>query len=140
MTYLLDTYVISEYVKKQPNQQVINWIDVQEESSLFISIITIAEIKKGIVRIEKSQPSRYQKLEKWLQKIEQRFTNRILPLNENILDTWAKICGQSEAQGKKLPIMDSLIAATASENNLVIVTRNLSDFAFSSVNVFSPWD
>jgi len=140
MTYLLDTCVISEYVKKQPNQQVINWIDVQEESSLFISIITIAEIKKGIVRIEKSQPSRYQKLEKWLQKIEQRFTNRILPLNENILDTWAKICGQSEAQGKKLPIMDSLIAATASENNLVIVTRNLSDFAFSSVNVFSPWD
>ena len=138
MTYLLDTYVISEYVKKQPNQQVINWIDAQEESSLFISIITIAEIKKGIVRIEKSQPSRYQKLEKWLQKIEQRFTNRILPLNENILDTWAKICGQSEAQGKKLPIMDSLIAATASENNLIIVTRNLSNFAFSSVNVFSP--
>ena len=134
MTYLLDTCVISEYVKKQPNQQVINWIDAQEESSLFISIITIAEIKKGIVRIEKSQPSRYQKLEKWLQKIEQRFTNRILPLNENILDTWAKICGQSEAQGKKLPIMDSLIAATASENNLIIVTRNLSDFAFSSMN------
>jgi predicted nucleic acid-binding protein len=140
MTYLLDTCVISEYVKKQPNQQVINWIDAQEESSLFISIITIAEIKKGIVRIEKSQPSRYQKLEKWLQKLEQRFTNRILPLNGNILDTWAKICGQSEAQGKKLPIMDSLIAATASENNLIIVTRNTSDFGFSSVTVFSPWD
>ena len=85
---------------KQPCERVINWIDAQEESSLFISIITIAEIKKGIVRIEKSQPSRYQKLEKWLQKLEQRFTNRILPLNENILDTWAKICGKSEAEGK----------------------------------------
>ncbi|HLP87401.1 MAG TPA: type II toxin-antitoxin system VapC family toxin [Nostocaceae cyanobacterium] len=107
---------------------------------MFISIITIAEIKKGIVRIEKSQPSRYQKLQKWLQTLEQRFTNRILPLNENILDAWAKICGQSEAEGKKPPIMDSLIAATASENNLIIVTRNISDFAFSSVNVFSPWD
>ncbi|MBE9056745.1 type II toxin-antitoxin system VapC family toxin [Sphaerospermopsis sp. LEGE 08334] len=140
MTYLLDTCVISEYVKKQPCERVINWIDVQEESSLFISIITIAEIKKGVVRIEKSQPSRYQKLEKWLQKLEQRFANRILPLNENILDTWAKICGKSEAEGKKLPIMDSLIAATASENNLIIVTRNISDFGFSSVNVFSPWD
>ncbi|MFM6266900.1 MAG: type II toxin-antitoxin system VapC family toxin, partial [Dolichospermum sp.] len=132
--------VISEYIKKQPCQQVINWIDEQEASSLFISIITIAEIKKGIVKIEKSQPIRHQKLEKWLQTLEQRFTNRILPLNENILDTWAKICGQSEAQGKKLPIMDSLIAATASENNLIIVTRNLSDFAFSSVKIFSPWD
>lgn len=140
MTYLLDTCVISEYVKKQPCERVINWIDVPEESSLFISIITIAEIKKGVVRIEKSQPSRYQKLEKWLQKLEQRFTNRILPLNENILDTWAKICGKSEAEGKKLPIMDSLIAATASENNLIIVTRNISDFAFSSVKAFSPWD
>ncbi|TAE59069.1 MAG: type II toxin-antitoxin system VapC family toxin [Nostocales cyanobacterium] len=140
MSYLLDTCVISEYVKKQPCEKVINWIDAQKEGSLFISIITIAEIKKGIVRIEKSQPSRYQKLEKWLQILEQKFTNRILPLNENILDTWAKICGQSEAEGKKLPIMDSLIAATASENNLIIVTRNISDFAFSSVNVFSPWD
>jgi predicted nucleic acid-binding protein len=140
MTYLLDTCVISEYVKKQPCEKVINWIDAQEEGSLFISIITIAEIKKGIVRIEKSQASRYQKLEKWLQTLEQRFTNRILPLNKNIFDSWAKICGQSEAEGKKLPIMDSLIAATASENNLIIVTRNISDFAFSSVNVFSPWD
>ncbi|HLO84250.1 MAG TPA: hypothetical protein VK203_04435 [Nostocaceae cyanobacterium] len=73
-------------VKKQPCQQVINWIDAQEESSLFISIITMAEIKKGIVRIEKSQPSRYQKFQKLLQTLEQRFTNRILPLNENILN------------------------------------------------------
>ncbi len=140
MKYLLDTCVLSEYVKNKPNQKVIDWLDNQEESSLFISIITIAEIKKGIIKIEKSQPNRYEKLLVWLQQIEQRFTNRILPLNNNIFDNWAKICGQAEAEGQKLPIMDSLIAATANENHLIIVTRNISDFAFSSVNIFSPWD
>ena len=140
MNYLLDTCIISEYVKKKPNQQVIKWLDEQDEASLFISILTIAELKKGIIKIKNSQPERYQKLTKWLQKVEQRFAGRILPLNNNLLDTWATICGESEGKGKKLPIMDSLIAATAYEYNLIIVTRNVSDFNFSLLKVFSPWD
>ena len=140
MNYLLDTCIISEYVKKKPNQQVIKWLDGQDEASLFISILTIAELKKGIIKIKNSQPERYQKLTKWLPKVEQRFAGRILPLNNNLLDTWATICGESEGKGKKLPIMDSLIAATAYEYNLIIVTRNVSDFNFSLLKVFSPWD
>lgn len=140
MNYLLDTCVVSEYVKKKPNFQVIQWLDEQNEDSLFISILTIAELKKGIIKIKKSQASRYQKLNNWLLKIEQRFAGRILPLNKNILDTWAKICGESEASGKKLPIMDSLIASTATQHNLIIVTRNIDDFKFSSNQLFNPWD
>ena len=140
MNYLLDTCLISEYVKKKPNQQVIQWLDGQDEASLFISILTIAELKKGIIKIKNSQPERYQKLTKWLPKVETRFAGRILSLNHNILDTWATICGESEGKGKKLPIMDSLIAATAYEYNLIIVTRNVSDFNFSLLKVFSPWD
>ena len=140
MNYLLDTCIISEYVKKKPNQQVIQWLDGQDEASLFISILTIAELKKGIIKIKNSQPERHQKLTKWLPKVEQRFAGRILPLNNNLLDTWATICGESEGKGKKLPIMDSLIAATAYEYNLIIVTRNVSDFNFSLLKVFSPWD
>jgi predicted nucleic acid-binding protein len=138
--YLLDTCVLSEYVKKKPNYQVVNWADNQDELGLFISILSIAELKKGIIRIKDSQPNRHKKLENWLQKLEQRFTNRILPLTENILNTWAVICGESEAKGKNLPIIDSLIAATAYEHDLIIVTRNISDFTFSSVRIFSPWD
>jgi predicted nucleic acid-binding protein len=138
--YLLDTCVLSEYVKKKPNHQVIDWVDNQDELSLFVSILSVAELKKGIIRIKKSQSSRYKKLNNWLQKLEQRFVNRILPLNEDILNTWADICGQSEAKGKKLPIIDSLIAATAYEYDLIIVTRNITDFTFSSVSIFSPWD
>jgi predicted nucleic acid-binding protein len=138
--YLLDTCVLSEYVKKKPNDRVINWVDNQDELTLFVSILSIAELKKGIIRIKNSQPSRYKKLWNWFQKLEKRFANRILPLTEYIIKTWAVICGQSEAEGKKLPIIDSLIAATAYEHDLIIVTRNITDFTFSSVRIFSPWD
>ncbi|MDJ0600101.1 MAG: type II toxin-antitoxin system VapC family toxin [Crocosphaera sp.] len=116
------------------------WLDDQEETNLFVSILTIAELKKGIIKIEKRQPLRHQKLIKWLEIIEQRFKNRILPLTNDILMTWAKISGESEAKGTKLPIMDSLILATAYEHQLVIVTRNISDFTSSEVQVFSPWE
>jgi toxin FitB len=140
MNYLLDTCVISEYIKKKPNQQVIDWLDAQTETSLLVSILTIAELKKGILKIKYSQPSPYQKLTKWLQTIEDRFNQRILPLSNDILDTWATICGESEAKGQKLPIMDSLILATAYQYNLTIVTRNLGDFNFPPIQAFSPWD
>ena len=82
MKYLLDTCVLSEYVKKKPNYQVINWLDSQDESNLFISILSRAELKKGIIRIKTSQPERYRKLWNWLQKIDQRFAERI-PLFPN---------------------------------------------------------
>ena len=140
MKYLLDTCVLSEYVKKNPNSQVINWLDDQDETSLYVSILSIAKLKKGIIRIQNSQPNRYHKLWNWLQKLEQRFNSRIVPLDNNIINTWATICGQSEAKGNKLPIMDSLIAATAYQYDMIIVTRNITDFTFSSIEVFSPWE
>jgi predicted nucleic acid-binding protein len=140
VNYLLDTCVLSEYTKKNSNSQVIDWLDEQEETGLFISILSIAEIRKGIIRIKDSQPSRYNKLSTWLEKLQTRFIDRIIPLNEKTLNSWAVICGQSEAKGIKLPIIDSLIAATAYEYQLTIVTRNVADFNFSTVKVFSPWD
>jgi len=140
VSYLLDTCVLSEYTKKNPNSQVIDWLDEQEETGLFISILSIAEIRKGIIRIKDSQPNRYNKLSTWLEKLQTRFIDRIIPLNEKTLNSWAVICGRSEAKGIKLPIIDSLIAATAYEYQLTIVTRNVADFNFSTVKVFSPWD
>ena len=139
MSYLLDTCVLSEYTKKNPNSQVIDWLDGQEEAGLLISILSIAEIRKGIIRITDSQPNRANKLRIWVEKLQTRFIDRILPLDEEILNSWAVICGKSEAKGVKLPIMDSLIAVTAYEYQLTIVTRNVTDFNFSTVKVFSPW-
>ncbi|MBD2394057.1 type II toxin-antitoxin system VapC family toxin [Cyanobacterium aponinum FACHB-4101] len=140
MNYLLDTCVISEYSKKKLNQPVIKWLDDQQKDSLFISILTIAELKKGIFKIRKSQPERYTKLNKWIKILEKQFDGRILSLSQEILNTWAEITGESEANGNKLSIMDSLIGATALEYNLIIVTRNVSDFNFSLFKVFSPWE
>lgn len=140
MNYLLDTCVLSEYVKKKPNQKVIQWLDEQKEDSLFLSLLSIGESRKGIIKIKERQPQRHQKLRQWIEAVELRFSERIINLDSDVINCWAEICGQCEAKGQKLPIMDSLIAATAHTHNLIIVTRNVTDFQFSPVQIFSPWD
>jgi hypothetical protein len=139
MSYLLDTCIISEYVKKKPNNNVIFWLDNQLEESLFISILTIGELRKGIIKIKNTNPDRYKKLWLWIIKVETRFQDRILPLNQNVINIWAEMCGKNEAKGKKSSIMDSLIAATAIEFDLIIVTRNIDDFDCLSVKIFNPF-
>jgi predicted nucleic acid-binding protein len=140
MNYLLDTCVISEYIKKQPNNKVIDWLDEQPETSIFISILTIGELKKGVIKIKNTNLNRYNKLWQWIIQVETRFQDRILPLNQNVINIWAEMCGENEAKGKKLPVMDSLIASTAIEFDLIIVTRNIDDFDSFSVKTFNPWD
>lgn len=140
MRLLLDTCVISEYIKSKPNQIVIDWLDQQNETELFISIISIAEIQKGIFKIQDSQPQRALQLNAWLFSLEEQFSGRILEINSQVLKMWAEINGISEAKGKKLPIIDSLIAATAAIHKATIVTRNTQDFQFISISTLNPWD
>ena len=138
--YLLDTCVISEYIRKQPEMEVIRWLDRQPEENLFISVITIGEIRKGIVKIESSQPEKYQKLDEWLYKLIQRFEPRIITLDRKILLRWGNLSGKSERLGRKLPVIDSLIAATAINHQLTLVTRNESDFSSIDVPLYNPWN
>lgn len=138
--YLLDTCVVSEYIRKQPEMKVIQWLDLQLEENLFISAITIGEIKKGIVKIEFSQPKKSQKLNKWLNSLSERFETRIIALDRQILIQWGYICGNLEQSGRKLPVIDSLIAATAISSQLTLVTRNESDFDEIGVSLFNPWN
>jgi predicted nucleic acid-binding protein len=140
MNYLLDTCVLSECVKKSPNHLIGLWLDQHQPEQLFLSSITIAELKKGIFKIQTSQPERHKKLQEWLHTIELKFYLRVLPVNDNVLTRWAKLSADAELQGKKLAIMDSLIAATALEFDLVLVTRNLSDFEYSGVQMLNPWE
>jgi predicted nucleic acid-binding protein len=140
MSYLLDTCVLSEYVKKKPSPVVIEWLNSQVEDDLFLSVLTIGELKKGILKLEFTQPIKFTRLSDWVKKLELRFEGRILLIDMAIVNQWSQLCSQSEAKGKKLPIMDSLIAATAKAYNLTVVTRNVDDFYFASVNLFNPWD
>ena len=138
MSWLLDTCALSEYVRKTPAPEVIRWLDEQDEASLFISVISLGEIEKGILKLRASDPRRSQKLTDWLGKVEQRFAGRILPLDAAALHVWAQIAATAELAGQPLPVMDGLIMATAQCHGLTIVTRNVQDFT-PYPQVFNPW-
>lgn len=138
MSWLLDTCALSEYVKKTPAPEVIAWLDEQDESSLFISVISLGEIEKGILQLRATDPRRSQKLTAWLGKLEQRFAGRILALDTATLYTWAQFAAQADLAGRPLPVMDGLIMATAQCHGLTVVTRNVQDFGLLP-QVFNPW-
>ncbi len=140
MKYLIDTCVISEYVKKIPDPKIEQWVNQYQPKQLFLSSITIAELKKGIHKIRVSQPERYQKLQHWLKTIESKFFLRVLPITDDVLNTWAEVYADAELQGKKLAVMDSLIASTALVHNMTVVTRNVKDFEQTGVRLLNPWE
>lgn len=139
MNYLLDTCVLSELVKKHPSNQVADWFSLQQAEQLFVSSITLAEIKKGLYKIKTAQPERFQALMRWYVTLENKFAGRILPVSEAVLDDWAGISATAELQGRTLAVMDSLIAATAHQHQLVLVTRNVDDFKTVPIQIVNPY-
>lgn len=138
MSYLIDTNAVSEYMKKQPNQKVLDWFDAQIEDSLYLSVVTIGEIEKGIAKI--ADPTRKLNYENFLQKLIYRFDTRILSVDVSIIRRWGTLCGTLELHGRVLPLIDSLIAATALEHDLTVVTRNADDFADIGSKTLNIWD
>jgi predicted nucleic acid-binding protein len=139
MTYLLDTCVISELVTKQPNRHVVQWVDSIDEDKLFLSAITVGEIKRGIEKLADS--SRKNALAGWLEgDLLIRFTDRILPIDVPVMLVWGQLTANLEKQGRRMPAVDSLIAATCLQARLDLVTRNERDFAHSGITVVNPWE
>ncbi|MFB5676087.1 type II toxin-antitoxin system VapC family toxin [Paenibacillus terreus] len=139
MKYLLDTNVISELVKKEPNPGVLNWIDERDEAKFFLSVVTFGELQKGISKL--SDKNRSERLQAWIdQDLTHRFEGRIIPLDLDILLTWGQVLGKSEKNGTPLPVMDSLIAATAIAHNLTVVSRNVKDLERCQASVYNPWE
>lgn len=138
MRFLLDTCVISELANRRPNEQVISWLRRQDPESLYLSFITIGEIKKGIAK--RGGDARAIALEKWLQtEILGSFADRILPVEKNVSLEWGRICGDAERVGRKRPAVDALIAATALVHGMKLVTRNVDDMVGMEVPVFNPF-
>ena len=135
--YLLDTCVFAEYSKPRPNSNVFDWIDAQEQEAQFISVLSIGEMQRGISRLPSSR--RKNSLEAVLESIVTRFDRRIIQLDISILRRWGRMIGELELKGRKLPVLDSLIAATALEHDLTIITQNTSDFADTNALVLDIW-
>ena len=138
MTYLLDTCVISELATKRPAPEVVEWIQSIDPESVFLSVVTIGEIRKGI---EKAQDlKRKAALETWLHdELLIRFRSRLAVLDEGVFLEWGALVGRLESQGSPMPAIDSLIAATALHGRFVLVTRNEDDFVNAGVRLLNPW-
>ena len=135
--YLLDTCLLSELIRKEPNQGVLDWIKDKEESSLFLSVLTIGELRKGIVKLKPS--TKKKELTLWFAELESRFKDRIIPINIQISLKWGEIQANLEVNGNSMPTIDSLIASTALCKNLIVVTRNGKDMKQSHVEILNPW-
>jgi predicted nucleic acid-binding protein len=136
--FLLDTNVISELIRPRPEPKVTAWIEATSESLLYLSVLTLGEIRKGITSLRDS-PRRVV-LEAWLgSDLAVRFANRILPVDESVADRWGRIAADSAAEGSPLSVIDGLLAATALHHNLTLVSRNVKDFATTRVPLFNPW-
>lgn len=138
MSFLLDTNVVSEWVKPRPNHGVVAWLADVDEDRIFLSVISLTELRYGIERM--AEGHRRQRLNEWLeQELPLRFEGRILTVDRAIADACGRFVARSEAMGRRMEAMDALIAATAEVHRLTVVTRNASDFQPIVKGVLNPW-
>jgi predicted nucleic acid-binding protein len=138
MNYLLDTCLISELAKSKPDQKVVDWILSENETSFYISVLTFGELHKGVEKLPESKKK--EELRIWIaDELKNRFQNRVIGIDMRVSILWGKIQCFAEKNGKPMPVIDSLIAATGIAYDLTVVTRNVTDMEQSGVKLFIPW-
>ena len=139
MNYLFDTCVISEVIRPKPAAKVLRWLEQIPNDRIYLSVLTLGELRKGILRLDDSRKAH--RLQTWLDTdVRARFQNRILPIDVEVALEWGKLCAESELADHPRPAIDALLAATAITHHLTLVTRNTADVAFTRAEVFNPWD
>jgi len=137
--FLLDTNCISESVRAKPEPRVLDWIEAADESMLYLSVLTLGEIRKGVAGLP--QGKRRTRLEAWMEvDLQARFSGRILPIDLAVADRWGLLTADAKRRGQPLSTIDALLAATALNHGLTIVSRNVSDFANAQVQILNPWE
>ena|SRR5271166_3747566 len=137
MNFLLDTNAVSEWVKPRPNAGLIRWMESADEDRVFLSVISLAELRYGVERM--SVGGRRNRLEQWLRdELPVRFDGRILSVDEKVAEAWGRTVSRCEALGRPMGAMDAFLAAIADVHLLTLVTRNVSDFP-TLKTVVNPW-
>jgi predicted nucleic acid-binding protein len=136
MSFLVDTNVISEATRPRPDDGVVRWLKSAGGPSLFVSVLTLGEIRKGIEKLRSG--ARKDSLRAWLEsEIPAWFEGRILPVDAAVADRWGRLVA---AAGRTIPAVDSLLAATALVHGLRLVTRNRADYSFPGLEILDPWE
>ena len=139
MNTLLDTNVISELIARNPNEQGVQWVDKLEPDTVFLSVLTVGEIRKGIEKVPPSK--RRERLSAWLESdLLVRFEGHLVPIDVDTMLAWGQMAAVLERDGTPMGAIDSLLAATALTGEFVLATRNVADFKGTGVTVVNPWD
>ena len=138
--FLIDTNVLSEFSRRgEPDPRVKIWLKAAAPGSLYASVLTLAEIRRGIEMLPASK--RRSQLEQWLEgELLESFGTNLLPVTRAIGDRWAVLSARAQRRGAPLAVIDGLIAATALEHDLILATRNVRDFLDLGVSIFNPWE
>lgn len=135
MSYLVDTNVLSELRRREPQPQVVTWVASRPATTLYLSVLTLGELRKGIEVLPEG--ARKRSLLDWLEvELPGFFAGRVLPIDAPVADRWGHLVARA---GRPLPAIDSLLAATALTHGLTLVTRNLRDFAYPELQAIDPW-
>jgi len=138
VNFLLDTNVVSEWTKPRPDAGVVAWLAEADEDRIFISVITIAELRHGIERLPAG--ARRDRLDTWLtEQVPQRFEERLLAVDAETANAWGHVMAQGQAAGRPPSTMDAFIAATVLRHDMTLVTHNVSDFEALGVRLVNPW-
>jgi hypothetical protein len=138
VSFLLDTNVVSEWTKPRPDAGVVTWLADADEDRVFISVVTLAELRHGIERLPAG--ARRARLDAWLtEQLPARFEARVLPVDAGTANVWGRVMARGQGEGRPVGTMDAFIAATAERHDLTLVTRNVSDFDALGIRLINPW-
>ena len=138
MSFLLDTNVVSEWVKPRPDPGIVAWLAEVDEDRVFLSVVTLAELRHGIEPL--APGGRRRRLDEWLRgELPLRFEGRLLPVDQAVADRWGEVVARRAAAGPPIGVMDAFIAATATVHSLKLVTGNAADFRSAVEEIVNPW-
>jgi predicted nucleic acid-binding protein len=136
MNYLIDTNIISEVRKgRRCDPNVASWYEIIEDASLYLSVLVIGEIRKGIERVRAKDNAQANAIENWLAAVDKAFGERILPIDRAVANEWGRLNAS-----RPLPVIDGLLAATAKIHHMTLVTRNTADIADLGAHILNPFE